>query len=277
MAAWGKRIFEEYPDFNVVGETWLQKESLISYFAANKQDQVYNSNIPSITDFPMYYALNKAFSENDSWTEGLARIYYVLAQDFLYAQPDNNLIFCDNHDLTRYFTALDKDFDRWKMGMGTLLTMRGIPTLYYGTELLMTGEESDGHGQIRKDFPGGWPEDQRNAFSEEGRTAQENEAFDFLKNLLNWRKTTVADQSGYLKQYVPENQLYIYFRSLEEHNVMVVLNNSQNELKAFENKRYMESLQGYSYGKNIITGEILYYLDSFTIPPQSILIIELFK
>lgn len=278
ITLWGKRIFDEYPNFNVVGETWLQKESLIAYFQANEDpDAEYNSNIPCVTDFPMYFALNNAFKEKDSWTDGLARIYYVLAQDFLYPHAEKNMIFCDNHDLTRYFTSVGNNFDQWKMGISTLLTNRGIPTIYYGTEILMTGKESDGHGQIRKDFPGGWPGDARNAFTAEGRTPQENQAFKYLQTLLKWRKKQAAAQHGLLKQYVPQDDVYVYFRYLDKQSVMIILNNSRNELKAIDNNRFSESLNGFSYGKNVITGQTVNYFDSFTIPPKSSLIIDLFK
>jgi glycosidase len=185
VTEWSSRVFQEYPEFNVVGEAWQQKESITAYFQKDAPNRDgYNSGIPSVTDFPMYFAMSKAFNERDGWTEGLAQIYYVLAQDFLYAAPEENLIFCDNHDLDRIYSSLGKNFSKWEMAMATLMTMRGIPMIYYGTEILMTGNAGDGHGFIRKDFPGGWPDDKTDAFTKEGRSKQQNEAFSFLQNLF---------------------------------------------------------------------------------------------
>ncbi len=278
ISEWGKRVFDEYPNFNIVGEAWLQKESFTAYFqkdAGNKDG--YNSNIPSITDFPLYFAMNSAFKENDSWTDGIARIYYVLAQDYLYANPEKNLIFLDNHDLARFYTTQEENFDKWKMGMAVLLTTRGIPTIYYGTELLMTNVEKDGHGSIRKDFPGGWEEDSRNAFTREGRAVMENKAWDYLHKLLDWRKDKDVIHYGKLKHFIPEDNTYIFFRYNDTDCIMIALNNSNNELKALDYNKVAECLEGYQYGLNVITGETVNYLDAFTLPPKSALIIELKK
>ncbi len=278
ISEWAKAIFLEYPDFSIVGEAWLQKEAFTAYFEAETPNRDgYDSNIPSVTDFPLNMALNKAFVEKDSWTEGLARIYYVLAQDFLYANPDNNLIFLDNHDLTRFYSNMNQDFAAWKMGVAALLTLRGIPSVYYGTELLMTGKEHEGHGFIRQDFPGGWPSDERNAFTQEGRTEAENQAYNYIKKLISWRKTQPAVLSGKLKHFVPDNNTYVFFRYNAKSSIMIAFNNSKNELKALGADRFRECLQGYSYATNVITGETVHYLDSFTLAPKSVLILELKK
>ena len=154
MVEWIRRIRVEYPYFNVVGETWLQKESHTAYWQDEARNgDGYDSDLPTVTDFPMHYALIQAFTEEEGWTTGLSRLYYILSQDFNYPDPGNTVIFPDNHDLTRYFTSIHEDLDSWKMAMAFVLTTRGIPMLYYGTEFLMTGEESDGHGFIRQDFP----------------------------------------------------------------------------------------------------------------------------
>jgi len=278
IAEWSRAVFEEYPNFNIVGEAWLQKESITSYFqkdADNKDG--YNSNIPSTTDFPLYFAINKAFNEEDGWTEGLSRLYYVLAQDFLYTHPENNLIFCDNHDLNRFYTSLEEDLDRWKMGITFLLTTRGIPMVYYGTEILMTGEEHQGHGFIRKDFPGGWAEDNHNAFSAEGRTVQQNEAFNFMQNLLKWRQNSEVIHTGLLKHFVPKNDTYIYFRYNKDECILVAFNNSPNEMKAVKTDRFAECMKNYRYATNILTGENINYLEALTLPPKSVLVLELKK
>ena len=278
ITKWSSRIFEEYPAFNVVGEAWLQKESVTAYFQKDAPNRDgYNSGIPSVTDFPMYYALSKAFNERDGWTEGLAKVYYVLAQDFLYSAPENNLIFCDNHDLDRIYSSLGENFGKWKMAMATLLTMRGIPMIYYGTEILMTGNAGDGHGFIRKDFPGGWPGDKTNAFTQEGRTKQQNEAFGFLQNLLKWRKSNDAVHFGELKHFVPSEDTYVYFRHFDDKCIMVALNNSPNAVRALGTGKFNECLKKFNYAVNIVTGETINYLDAFSLPPKSVLMLEFRK
>ncbi|RLD57368.1 MAG: alpha-amlyase, partial [Bacteroidetes bacterium] len=278
LTEWSGRIFQEYPGFNVVGETWLQKESVTAYFQkdANNADG-YNSGIPCVTDFSMYYAINKAFNENDGWTEGLARLYYVLAQDFLYASPENTFVFSDNHDLTRYYSSVGENLDRWKMGMAFLMTTRGIPMIYYGTEILMTGEEHKGHGFIRKDFPGGWPNDDKNAFLKTGRNLEQNEAFDYLQKLILWRNNTPVIYEGKLKQFVPENEVYVYFRYDENECIMIILNNSNKQIKALNTERFNECLEGYHYAINVEIGESVNYLDVLTLSPKSVTILELRK
>jgi len=278
ISEWAREVFTEYPGFSIVGEAWLQEPAFTAYFEADaKNRDGYNSHIPSVTDFPMQGALNKAFVEKDSWTEGLARLYYVQAKDYLYASPDYNLIFLDNHDLTRFYSSINEDSAAWKMGMAALLTLRGIPQVYYGTELLMTGKEHDGHGFIRQDFPGGWTGDERNAFTKEGRTKAENEAFNYIQKLLNWRKSHISIFEGKTKQFIPDGNTYVYFRYNDKSSVMVAFNNSKNELKALDAGRIKECLKDYKFAVNVITGETVHYLDAFTLPPKSVLILELRK
>jgi glycosidase len=278
VSQWSSAVFTEFPKFNIVGEAWLQQEAMTAYFqkdAVNKDN--YNSNIPSTTDFPLYYAINKAFNEKDGWTEGLSRLYNVLAQDFVYPHPENNLIFCDNHDLNRFYTSVGMNLKRWKMGVAFLLTTRGIPMAYYGTEILMTGEESKGHGDIRKDFPGGWKGDPVNAFTSIGRTKEQNEAIVYLRTLLQWRKNNKVIHAGKLKHFVPEDETYVYFRYTEDGCVMVAMNNSANEMKALKTDRFEECMKDYKYAKNIITGQVINYIDALTLPPKSVLVLELKK
>lgn len=278
ISDWGKAIIDEYPDFNIVGEAWLQKEAFTAYFQKGTPNtDGYNSEIPSVTDFPLYFAMNAAYNEKNTWTEGLLRIYYVLAHDYLYGDPFENLIFVDNHDLTRFYTAIGADYNKWKMAMVMLTTLRGVPCIYYGTEILMEGNKDDGHGFIREDFPGGWSEDGRNAFIPTGRTEAEEDAHSFLQNLLQWRKGQDVIHYGKFKHFLPEDDVYVYFRYNDDACVMVAVNNSTNELKALDHKRFSECLDGYSGGINVITGEAVNYLEAFTIPPKSALLLELKK
>ncbi|MCB2218858.1 MAG: glycoside hydrolase family 13 protein [Bacteroidetes bacterium] len=278
LSQWGEAIFKEYPNFNVVGESWLHKEAFVAYFQeGTKNFDGYNSHIPSVTDFPMKYALSSAFNEKDGWLEGIARFYYVHGQDFLYGDPQQLLVFADNHDLDRIYSSLKNNFASWKMAMALMLTTRGIPCIYYGTELLMEGLEHDGHGFIREDFPGGWPNDPRNAFNKEERTARENAAYEYLHKLIKWRNSRSVIHSGKFKHFIPENNTYVYFRYSDNECTMVAFNNNPNEMKALDAIKYKECLDPYTYAINVITGEPVYFMDSFTIPPKSVLILDFKK
>lgn len=277
MAEWSGRVNEEYPDFKIVGEAWMQRESMTAFYQKDsKFGNGYNSGIPYITDFPLYNAITKSFTENEGWSEGMARIYYVLAQDFLYANPYDLLIFADNHDLNRFFTSVNKDLSAYKLAMAFLLTTRGIPMIYYGTEFLMEGEEPKGHGEIRKDFPGGWPGDSLNFFTGKGRNNDQEEAYNYIKNILQWRITNEAAKSGKLTQYIPQDGVYVYFRESGESRIMVILNNS-NDIRAIETERFKENLKGTIHGKNIINGKPFTFRNTILLEPRQPLIIELYK
>jgi len=278
MAKWAQTVTTEYPDFNIVGETWVQKIPIAAYFQKDAHNSDgYNSHIPSITDFPMFYAISSAFNESEGWTDGTAKLYYVLAQDFVYANPDKLLIFADNHDLNRYFETMGKDIKKYKMGLAFLLTIRGIPQIYYGTEILMSGQEHMGHGYIRKDFPGGWANDTVNAFLPSGRTKEQNDAYDFLSGLLKWRKNCDVIHNGKLMQFLPQDGIYVYFRYNNNKAVMVILNNNNNDAKTVKTDRFNEILKDYKTGKEIITQTNINNLSEINIPAKSAMIIELKK
>lgn len=275
MAEWAKRVFVEYPYFNIVGEAWMQKESMTAFYQKDtKLGNGYNSNIPSITDFPMYNAITKAFTEPDGWSEGMARLYYVLAQDFLYTNSQYNLIFADNHDLNRFYSSINKDLNAYKMAMAFLLTTRGIPALYYGTKFLMEGEEHKGHGEIRKDFPGGWAGDTINLFTAEGRNAQQQEAFNYIQTLLKWRATNDAVKQGTLKHYIPQDGVYVYFREHNDQRVMILLNNNQSS-QSIQISRFKESLRDVIHGRNVLANKPFTFRNTILLEPRSALIIEL--
>ncbi|MEJ2593604.1 MAG: glycoside hydrolase family 13 protein [bacterium] len=277
MAEWMKRILEEYPDFNVVGEVWLNYPSMTSYWLDNTNNEDgYRSYLTNLFDFPLMMAVDKAFNENDGWDTGLSRLYELLAQDFLYSCPMDIVTFTDNHDGDRFFTKMQEDIRKFKMGMAFYMTVRGIPHIYYGGEILMTGREHDGHGYIREDFPGGWPDDERNAFTKAGRTPLEEEAFSFTKKLLNWRKNNEVVQFGKFTQYLPENNVYVYFRHNKEGAVMVMLNNAEEE-RSVDMARFTTNLDGYTKGRSVLTGKLFESLDEFVVPAKSPMIIELVK
>jgi glycosidase len=276
MSRWAKRITDEFPGFFIVGEVWYQQEALTAYWSFDKiNSDGYQSNLPSITDFPLSLATHRAFNEPDSWTDGVARFYLILSQDFLYPDPFRNVIFLDNHDLTRFFTETGMNPNIYKMALSFILTTRGIPQFYYGTEIVMEGDKNLGDGYLRQDFPGGWNGDSRNAFTGQNLDATQKEAYAFTKKLLNWRKGKKVIHSGKLKQFIPENNLYVYFRYNTKESVMVILNNSEKETRTITKDRYLEAMNGFTHGNEVITGTEINDLSSFKIGPKTAMIIEL--
>ena len=276
MSRWAKRVTDEFPGFFIVGEVWYEDPASTSYWSLNKKNSNgYRSNLPSVTDFPVCFATHKAFSGPGSPTEGVSKLYAVLAQDFLYPEPLRNVIFLDNHDMTRFFTETGKSLAVYKMALSFILTTRGIPQLYYGTEIVMEGDKSKGDGFLRNDFPGGWAGDKKNVFTGTNLAPEEKEAFDFTKNLLNWRKDKEVIHTGKLKHYVPEDGLYVYFRYDTRESVMVILNNDDAKSHSVTKDKYIESLNGFSKGYEVITGKTIDDLTSFEIPPKTAMIIDL--
>ncbi len=276
MSRWCSRMNEEYPNFNIVGEVWIQSEALSAYWqkdAPNKDG--YNSNLKSITDFPLFFAMQKAFTENEGWKEGIARLYYVLAQDLVYPNPGNNVIFFDNHDIDRFYSFVNYNPNIYKMALSFLLTTRGIPQIYYGSEILMDGFGSEGHGTIRKDFPGGWEGDKVNAFTQQGLTEEQIDAQNFTKKLLNWRKTNRAVQTGKLMQFIPDNGVYVMFRYTNDEAVMLILNNRYAQTVGTD--RYSEILSHYVKGYDVVFEQKIDDLSTIEMPAKSARIIVLKK
>ncbi len=277
MAKWMKRLLKEYPNFNVVGEVWMDYPASIAYWLQNKKNKDgYQSHLTNAFDFPLTFAIHKAFNENEGWNTGLARLYEVLSQDFVYSNPMNLGIFADNHDMSRIFTILHKNLNSWKMAMTFLATTRGFPEMFYGTEILMTGDKGQGDGFIRKDFPGGWPGDSINAFTPQGRTTEQNEAFNFLSKLLNWRKNHPVVQYGKLTHYIVENGVYVYFREYKGEKVMVILNRN-NKPVTLDLSRFAKDLNGYKTGKTVMEEKSLDNLNSIKLKASSPLIVVLKK
>jgi neopullulanase len=275
MADWGKRIMEEYPDFTVVGEAWMPKASLVSYYQGSALNHDgYNTSLPSVFDFPLYYAINSAFTEKPGWDTGLIRLYDILAEDFLYPDPYRLIVFGDNHDVNRLFTNLDKDLDALKLAMTFILTTRGIPSIYYGTEILKTGLEHTGHGNLRTNYPGGWPEDKKDAFSGEGLSGKQQEAFRFIQHLLNYRKITPALHNGKLTHFIPENNVYVYFRILGEKKIMVILNGNEKD-QELKLARFSNMLGSSSSGREILSNAALILEESLGLKARTAMVIEL--
>lgn len=245
MSQWCKEVLDEYPYFNIVGETWLNSNVLVSYWQKDsKLAAPLNSNLPTVMDFPLQALMNQAFDEETGeWGGGLYKLYDYQTQDLVYANPMNLLTFLDNHDTSRFAQTdeMAKNLKRYKQAMIFLLTTRGIPQIYYGTEILMTGDKGKGDGDLRKDFPGGWQGDTCNCFVENGRTEQENGAFEFTRQLLNWRKGNQVIGKGSLKHYSIQNGVYVYQREFNGKSVVVIMNGTDDS-KELDLTPYQEIL-----------------------------------
>ena len=278
IAKWTKAITNEYPNFNIVGEVWMQNQAQIAYWQKDSKIaaiQNYNSYLPSVMDFTLLGALGSVFNEDDgSWDKGLVKIYDNFSNDFLYPNINNLLIFAENHDTQRVNHVYNNDIRKYKMAMTILATVRGIPQLYYGSEIGMSGNKDKGDADIRQDFPGGWEGDANNAFTKEGRTEVQNEYFDFTSKLFNWRKTQSAVHFGKMTHYIPENNVYVYFRYNTTDNVMVLINNS-NETKAINTTRFTENIGNHKTGNDVITEQNIDVTKEITLEPKSVLILEL--
>ncbi len=278
---WCQALREEYPNLSMFGEVWENAVPVQGFFADDQPMSRgnFDSNLPGMIDFQLCFAIQDALTKETTWTEGASKIYYVLAQDYFYKDPYKNLIMLDNHDMARFFTHIGESLDKYKTGMAFLLTTRGIPQIYYGTEILSTGDGKTNWGGFRKDFPGGWPGDAANKFMAAGRTKDENEAFNFTQTLIRYRNATPALQTGKLMQFAtidrePERGLYVYFRYDETKTVMVVLNFSNNN-KVLETRRFAERMTGFSQAKNVLTGEIVTDLTKLEVGKNLPLVLEM--
>ena len=234
MAEWCKEVKEEYPAFNIVGETWLNSNVQVSFWQKDsKLAAPRNSNLPTVMDFPLQSLMNKAFDEETGeWGGGLYSLYDYLAQDFVYADPMRLLTFLDNHDTSRFYAHPPKDakeLTRYKQALLFLLTVRGIPQIYYGTEIAMAADKGEGDGCLRRDFPGGWADDPKDAFTQAGRTAIQEEAFAYTRKLLQWRRGNEVIGKGTLKHFAIRNGIYVYERKYGSHSVVVMMNGTGQE------------------------------------------------
>ncbi|AMC11980.1 alpha-amlyase [Lutibacter profundi] len=256
ISKWTKAIMDEYPNFNIVGEVWMHNQAAISYWQKDSKIgaiESYNSYLPSVMDFTLHDALTAMFNEdNASWNDGMIKAYNNFANDYLYSNSNNLLVFVDNHDTQRINEIFNGDIHKYKLALTLISTVRGIPQLYYGSEIGMRGNKNNGDGDIRKDFPGGWENDSNNAFINSGRTKKQQEYFNFTSKLLNWRKNSKVIQTGKTTHYIPENNVYIYFRYNEKKSVMVVINNNPKE-QIIPLKRFAENLKKYTSGIDILT------------------------
>ncbi|MGA9636975.1 glycoside hydrolase family 13 protein [Flavobacterium sp.] len=280
MVKWTQAIMTEYPNFNILGEITQRNHGILAYWQKDSKTgdiHNFNSYLPSVMDFALCDFLQIVFNEDDgSWDRGMTRIYDNFTYDFLYPNAHNLLVFAENHDSKRLNYCYNFDIRKYKMAMVILATVRGIPQLYYGSEIGMGGDQYLGDADIRQDFPGGWKEDQINAFDPERRTPGQKEFFDFTAKIFNWRKAKAVIHYGKTTHYIPEDNVYVYFRYNEIEAVMVVLNNNL-ESRTFSTTRFKENLEQFTSGKNPFYDIVLDLKEDVTVEGKDFLILELKK
>lgn len=274
MADLSDRMRAEFPNFTLFGETWVHGTPIQAFFTENNGfSGNYNSKLPGVTDFQLYYAINKSLTEPYGWTEGVSALYYTLAKDVLYEDPTRNVIFLDNHDIHRFYSVIGEDFNKFKMGVGFLLTTRGIPMIYYGTEVLMKNM-ADPDGKVREDFPGGWDGDTLNYFTEEDRTGLVKEAHEFVSHLANYRKQHAALSTGNLTQFIPEKGVYKYARHNSEESFLIFYNTNDTAAPIVTHTMN-EIIQGRQSATNVMTGKLISDITTLELPAWSISIYKL--
>jgi glycosidase len=278
IAKWTKAITDEYPYFNIVAEVWMHDQAQISYWQKDSpisKIQSYNSYCPSVMDFTLHDVFGNVFYEDRAdWSNGMIKFYENFVNDFLYPNPNNLLIFLENHDTGRFNQIYQNDLKKYQLGMTIMATMRGIPQLYYGSEIGMAGDKGKGDAAIRQDFPGGWKGDANNAFLASGRTTDQAKFFDFSKKVLNWRKNKEVIHTGKLTHYIPENNVYVYFRHNDNETVMVVINNA-TDLQKINLERFQENIKSFASGNDIISGRTIDLKNELSVEGKTSMILEL--
>jgi glycosidase len=268
-------LLKEFPSMTTFVEAWGNDVVANAYFVQNNLNVPFKHNAMGALDFPLCFAMHNGMNQAAGWTEGVNKLYLTLAEDFVYKNPLNNCLFLDNHDLDRVYSLIGEDWNKMKWGLNWLFTMRGIPQLYYGTEILMKNLKKPNDAEVRFDFPGGWPGDPENKFVATGRTDRENDAFNYTTKLLQFRKNSSALTTGKTMQYLIREGVYIYFRYDAKQTIMVITNTGDKDFKPNWNI-YTERVSGFSKMKNIISGETK-TLEGFTIKSKESFVFELMK
>ena len=273
MARWMKRIHLEYPHFNTVGETWVTEPAYTAAWQKDSKLSNRNSYLPTVMDFAFYDRINQAkHEETDDWWKGFNRIYNSLVYDYLYPNPSSVMAFLDNHDTDR-FLGNGKDSTALKQALALLLTINRIPQLYYGTEILMNGTKEKTDGNVRRDFPGGFPGDSKNAFTREGRTKAENAMFDWLSRLLHWRKGNEVITKGSQTQFIPYKGIYVIARQYQGKTVLTILNGKRSQA-TMAVERYSEAIGNHTQAKDVLTGTTYQLSKDLVLQPRQVLVLE---
>ena len=273
MARWMKRIHLEYPHFNTVGETWVTEPAYTAAWQKDSKLSNRNSYLPTVMDFAFYDRINQAkHEETDDWWKGFNRIYNSLVYDYLYPNPSSVMAFIDNHDTDR-FLGNGKDSTALKQALALLLTINRIPQLYYGTEILMNGTKEKTDGNVRRDFPGGFPGDSKNAFTREGRTKAENAMFDWLSRLLHWRQGNEVITKGSQTQFIPYKGIYVIARQYQGKTVLTILNGKRSQA-TMAVERYSEAIGNHTQAKDVLTGTTYQLSKDLVLQPRQVLVLE---
>lgn len=276
MVQWCEEVEAEYPEFNIVGEGWYPRNSAAGWWQRGAATNADDSKLKTTMDFDITFTAKREFLKESNTSEGseagLFKIYECLTQDFLIPNPDNVLVFLDNHDIARFMDEGDPIW-KFRQGIAFLLTTRGIPQMYYGTEIMMAGPNA-----LRADFPGGWKEDTADAFTPEGRTAVQNECWDYVSRLLNWRKTSAPVTEGKLIHYTPDNKTrcYVYARTDGNDTVLVILNGSDT-VRILDMARFSEVVGENTRGVDVITDDVIDLTVPVVVPARGVYILELEK
>lgn len=265
----------EFPAVTVFGEAWVNSIIANAYFTNNNTGAAFHHNAKGVIDFQSCFAILAGMNEKFGWTNGVNKIYMTMAQDIVYKEPMNNCIFMDNHDMDRVFSVVDEDWNKLKMGINWLLTLRGIPQIYYGTEILMKNKKTTTDAMVREDFPGGWKEDVANKFNKAGRTDKENEAFGYTAALGRFRKNSSAITTGKTMQYIPKDGVYIYFRYDAKQTVMVIANTGEKPIKP-DWTIYSERTKGFTQIRDVTSNQTR-SLEGFEIKSGESFVFELVK
>lgn len=275
VTLWSKAIIDEYPNFSIVAESWVINPIHLSYWQKDSPIAAmsgFNSQVTHVKDFALFAAVQEVFTEKTPWwDQKMNKIYKVFQNDFVYANPNDLMVFLENHDTTRINELVD--FENYKLITTLLATVRGVPQTYYGTEISIKGSKEKGDADLRKDFPGGWPDDLRSAFTPTGRTATENKYFDFTAQLFNWRKSEPVIHHGKTMHYAPQNEVYVYFRYTDTKSVMVILN-ANDEAQTLDLSRYKQRIGSATEAKDVFSGARVNLSNSLKIPPKSSSIIS---
>ena len=289
MSEWCAAILNEYPDFNIVGECWTSSIPQLAYWqGGNANKDGFDSHLPSIMDFPLQEAIWKGVpTDSQAWGEGMTKVYDCLSHDFVYHDLSKMMIFPGNHDTDRIGDVLKHNADRHRIVMAMMATMRGIPQIFYGDEMMFVSKDrSQGHGGLRVDFPGGWQGDEVNLFTEEGRaSAAVNtdgkpvakgfaaDMHDYTQKLFQWRKDKKVIHDGKTMHFLTRDNTYAYFRYDDTDAVFVYINNSRGK-KNIPWSHYAEIAEGLHDGRNVITGESVQVSDSTVVGPRQVLVVE---
>jgi glycosidase len=271
---WGKAIGEEYPKLALFGEAWEGSEAEQAFFAQNIFPPVngFKSNLPGVLDFQICFAIGDILKDANGGD--LNKLYRALQGDWMYTDATRNVPFLDNHDMSRFYSVIGEDFAKYKMGLAWLLTLRGTPQLYYGTEVLMKNF-SDPDGKVREDFPGGWAGDKTNYFV--ARPGQPGEAFDYVSKLANYRKSHPVLSSGKLMQFIPQGGVYTYFRYNDAGECVMVIANTGKDTKTVDGTRFAERTGGYASGVDVVSGTVISDLKTLKVPAHTAWVVELRK